>query len=126
MPDTGEALGNTAAGRSLGWARPRYMSACFGLLDKQLVVKAHGRGGALRRAPVADGSDVSVDDATGTATIRPPVAETELYDPILATLQNEWAEDRGFRALAIEETAHQGRRPTGGQWTRADLVGVGM
>ncbi|MCX2966294.1 hypothetical protein [Gordonia aquimaris] len=63
---------------------------------------------------------------TCTATIRPPVAETELYEPILATLQNEWEEDRGFRALAIEETAHQGRRPTGGQWTRADLVGVGM
>ncbi|MYR07757.1 hypothetical protein GTV32_16255 [Gordonia sp. SID5947] len=43
---------------------------------------------------------------------------------MLAALQNEWAEDRGFQA--IEETAHQGRRRTGGQWTRPDLVAVGM
>ena len=89
-------------------------------------MNADGRGGALRRAPVTDDSDVSVDDAACSATIRPPVAEAELYEPILASLKTGWSEDRGFNALVIEETAHQGRRPTGGYWTRPDLVAVGM
>ncbi len=126
LPDSREALGNTAARTYLGWNRSRYERARAGLLEKQLVVRARGRGGALRRAPVTDDSDVSVDDAACSVTIRPPVAEAELYEPILATLKTGWSEDRGFNALVIEETAHQGRRPTGGYWTRPDLVAVGM
>lgn len=123
IPDD-ESIGNTAARTVLGWSKLRYQRARQGLLDKQLVVKARGRGGALRRAPVVE-HGIDVDTANDVVRIRPPQPESALYKPILKTLRGEWSEDRGFEALVIEQLAHQGRRDTGGQWTRPDLVAVG-
>ncbi|EON32878.1 hypothetical protein GTC6_10976 [Gordonia terrae C-6] len=123
LPDAGDPLGNTTARRQLGWTKYRYGRARQGLLDKQLVLKAPGQGGALRRAPIAE--DLSIDAAAGATTIRPPVAESSLYAPIRETLQSEWAENRGFHSFVVEETAFQGRRKTGGPWTRPDLVAIG-
>ncbi|MDS1113821.1 hypothetical protein RD149_08575 [Gordonia westfalica] len=125
LPNTGEPLGNTAARRKLGLTKSRYARARQGLLDKQLVLKAPGQGGALRRAPVTGDSELSATDSDSIPTIRPPVAESKLYGPIRTTLGNEWADDRGFHSFVIEETAHQGRRRTGGSWTRPDLVAIG-
>ncbi len=125
LPASGEPTGNTSARRKLSLTKSRYARARQGLLDKQLVLKAPGQGGALRRAPVTEGSELSATDGGSVPTIRPRVAETALYGPIRETLDKEWADDRGFHSLVIEETAHQGRRRTGGSWTRPDLVAIG-
>lgn len=125
LPDTLDPLGNTTARRQLGWNKARYARARAGLLDKQLVLRAAGKGGALRRAPVTDDSRFNVDPTTDKTTIRPPVPESALYAPILQKLKAQWADDRNFYPLVVEETAHQGRRKTGGRWTRPDLVAIG-
>lgn len=39
-------------------------------------------------------------------------------------LRNDWAKDRRANFLSVENTAHQGRRTTGGTWSRPDLVTV--
>ncbi|OLB82734.1 MAG: hypothetical protein AUI14_00070 [Actinobacteria bacterium 13_2_20CM_2_71_6] len=50
--------------------------------------------------------------------------ELAIYEPVREVIAGSWARDRGITALIVEITAQQGRRPTGGTWTRPDLVGV--
>lgn len=64
-----------------------------------------GRGGAVRRA--------HPDESTTAAES----AEAE---------QIGQAKERGIKSPAVEITASQGRKPTGGRWTRPDLVSVAV
>ena len=48
--------------------------------------------------------------------------ESDLYEPVAKVLKNEWARDLRFRSQVVEVTARQGRRDTGGTWTRPDIV----
>ena len=120
LPVDGTAIGNASARQNLGWNKTRYVRAKDGLLEKTMITRARGRGGAIRR--IADGPD----NASHAGSVRMPVPELDLYAPILQTLGGEWADERNFRALAIEQTAFGGRRRTGGTWTRPDLVAVGI
>ena len=54
------------------------------------------------------------------------VHETDLYPDIQATLGTFWAKERQIEPLAVEITAAQGRKATGGWWTRPDLVSVAV
>ena len=54
------------------------------------------------------------------------VREAGLYLPIQRTLTTFWAKERQIEPLAVEITAGQGRRVTGGRWTRPDLVSVAV
>ncbi len=114
--DEGEAesLGNVSARRLLGWAKPKYEKARAGLLDKGMVKRAHGRGGALRRLP-------------GWENVTLPASrERKLYPPLIATLRGDWSDERSLKPLHIEVTADGGSADTGGRWTRPDLVAVGL
>lgn len=52
--------------------------------------------------------------------------EAEFYDPIAVWLRSCWAPRESLREPLIEITANQGRRQTGGLWSRPDLVVVGI
>ena len=67
--------------------------------------------------------EVGIPDSVGEAELvgeaaPASVREVELYSPIRETLQNYWAKERQIEPLAIEITAAQGRRRTGGRWTQ--------
>lgn len=126
LPEDGSPVGNGFARSKLGWPKSRYGKAKDGLLGKQLVSKGVGGGGTLRRATVAEDSDIEVDSSKGIVTVKPPVAELDLYAPVLKTLTGAWSADRDFDPLVIEDVANLGRRSTGGKWTRPDLVAVGV
>lgn len=126
IPEDGTSVGNVTARSKVGFAKGRYRTAKDGLLDKHLIVRARGGGGAIKRAAVAEGSDIEIDHVNGVATVKPPVAESKLYAPLLKTLSGSWGEDRGFTPITIEDVANLGRRETGGKWTRPDLVTVGV
>ena len=49
-------------------------------------------------------------------------SESDLYDPVADVLRKQWARDLRFRSHVVEVTARQGRRDTGGTWTRPDIV----
>ena len=61
----------------------------------------------------------------GEATLA-YVHEAELYPPIRHTLETFWAKERQIEPLAVEITAAQGSRITGGRWTRPDLVSAAV
>ncbi len=52
--------------------------------------------------------------------------EADLYPHIKETLKTFWARERHIEPLAVEITAAQGRKATGGRWTRPDLVSVAV
>jgi len=128
LPLDGTAVGNTALIRQLGWSENRYWYARDSLLEAGTVVRAKGRGGAVRRL-LSDKSVMSSVTAeaeiVGEATLA-YVHEADLYPQTRDTIEAFWAKERQIEPLAVEITASQGRRATGGRWTRPDLVSVAV
>lgn len=128
VPADGSTVGNTALTRQLGWTGNRYWYARDSLLETGVIVRARGRGGAVRRAHPDEGATAA---ASGEAELIGEAAlaylhEADLYSPIKATLETSWAKERQIEPLAVEVTASQGRKATGGRWTRPDLVSVAV
>ncbi|MEV6489944.1 hypothetical protein AB0M20_15175, partial [Actinoplanes sp. NPDC051633] len=67
---------------------------------------------------VASGVDAA---ASIEASIQ---SELALYEPMRAVIAGEWARDHRVEPLAVEVTALQGSRLTGGVWSRPDIVSV--
>jgi hypothetical protein len=81
------------------------------------------------------GDVIEVDDTTtGDGSVRPRRAaqttldvrpsELPLYEKICSVVAEDWARQHGIEPLVTEVTALQGSRPTGGPWTRPDVVCV--
>jgi hypothetical protein len=122
-------VGNTYLIHQLKWAEKRYWYARDCLLESGELVRAKGRGGAVRRAH-PDQSTATVAETAAAERIAEValerVHETDLYKPIKETLRTFWAQERQIHPLAVEITASQGRKATGGRWTRPDLVSVAV
>jgi hypothetical protein len=128
VPADGSTAGNTALRRQLGWSGNRYWYARDYLLEAGVLVRAKGRGGAVRRAhPEENAATPATAEAEliGQAALA-YVHEADLYPPIRETLETSWAKERQIKPLAVEITAAQGRKATGGRWTRPDLVSVAV
>jgi hypothetical protein len=128
VPADGSTVGNTSLIRQLGWAENRYWYARDLLLGAGVVVRAKGRGGAVRRAHPDEGTvqaGSTEAELVGEAALA-YLHEADLYPPIRETLATFWAKERQIEPLAVEVTASQGRRATGGRWTRPDLVSVAV
>lgn len=48
--------------------------------------------------------------------------ESRLYEPLARVLKEKWVPDKRFDSPAIEITARQGARETGGKWSRPDIT----
>ncbi len=90
------------------------------LFNKGLVSKAMGKGGATVLVQQSiEKTDIEMEKEIETAK----KSEQALYEPLKKTLKEYWAKDNGFEEnLVIEVTANQGRRQTGGKWSRPDIV----
>lgn len=128
VPPDGTAVGNISLIRQLGWSEKRYWYARDSLLETGVLVRAKGGGGAVRRTHV-DESTVTAESAEaegiGTAALIYK-HEVDLYPPIRETLWDSWSKERQIDPLAVEITASQGGKVTGGRWTRPDLVSVAV
>jgi hypothetical protein len=129
VPVDGSAVGNITLIRQLGWSDKRYWYARDYLLETGVLVRAKGGGGAVRRAHIDDDTEASESArATNIGEIaRAYVHEVDLYKPLRATLGEFWTKERYTKPpLAVEITASQGSKATGGRWTRPDLVAVAV
>lgn len=131
VPPGGGTIGNQKARQQLGWDEERYWGARDALVDRGLIARGVGRGGTVYRVvqgPRAQEVTVSVPvtDSTDAASIAAAVIQREegLYEPLSDVLRGAWARDRRSSLLAVEVVARQGRRSTGGTWSRPDIVTV--
>jgi hypothetical protein len=87
------------------------------LIDQNQVAKAMGQGGA----------SVFIPQATVPEEIQEEKKlkgkERQLYDPLIKTLNDEWAPDNGIKTPYIVcKTAEMGKKDTGGKWSRPDIT----
>jgi hypothetical protein len=106
---------------ALDWDDERMWKPLESLAAKNLIKTGPGYGGTVRRLTPTPGQvepDVTVPQQQSV--------ETSLYDPLENVLRNRWAQTMKLDDFIVQTTAKQGRRDTGGTWTRPDLIVVAV
>lgn len=87
------------------------------LIDDGLIVQGRGRGGSVHGV-------LAKTEEEPPPLMQPPVpiAERNLYPSFQAAITSGYFKDNRIKRFVSEITASQGRRSTGGRWTRADLT----
>ena len=127
VPPDGTSAGNNFLREKLGLTIADYQATVDVLVDDGVLERWRGRGGTLRRTSSsielkartkASAEEERVDRDTSS---KSRVLEAKLYPPFLASLRL-WANDQGWTQHVVNQLAFQGRRSTGGVWTRPDFV----
>ncbi|MEO8902407.1 MAG: hypothetical protein ABI488_10495 [Polyangiaceae bacterium] len=127
IPANGSAIGNTSVMRALEWAENEYWEVRNRLVDRGALELGRGKGGSVRRvlepaaAPQSESSAPSASETPPNAPNTERPSEAELYEPIKGVLEGPWVRDKRFESAIVQVTALQGRRATGGKWTRPDI-----
>ncbi len=89
------------------------------LIDEGLIAVGRGYGGTVKRVTP------QVETATELASepTLPLVSQSEasLYEPFVKSMES-FAKAEGLDSMVLLRTAMQGRRQTGGKWTRPDVT----
>jgi hypothetical protein len=109
-------IGNGSLRRKLDWTEERYWHIRNLLVQAGLLRTGRGKGGSVQRVIPVGAAE------TEELVARARVAESDLYGPIIETLRSDWIPDHQIQDYVIHLTAHQGRRDTGGKWTRPDIA----
>jgi hypothetical protein len=118
----GGHAGNVTLQRELGWNDDQYWPIRDRLVDSGKLELGRGKGGSVSLVAPTEVPGIATSPTTSPTTTDLNIAEGDLYQPIAKVLRNEWARDMRFRSHVVEVTARQGRRETGGTWTRPDIV----
>lgn len=96
------------------------------LIEDGAIQSGRGYGGTVRRVLVEKEPpepQAAVAVAEAVASIQ---AEADLYEPFHDAIQKGYTRTHGIRRFVSEITARQGRRLTGGKWTRPDMTLLAM
>lgn len=125
VQELGGSAGNTALQRALDWAEEDYWPIRDRLVDLGSLRRYRARGGAVAFVPPPQPVQPAQAEPGQPAGQQPAAlapTERDLYEPVATVLRGQWARDSRFRHQIVEITASQGRRNTGGTWTRPDIV----
>ncbi len=128
VPDDGSCVGNGRLRRELDWKEGKYWKTRDSLVEKGYLAVGFGRGGSVYRL-----GDEELGEEEAEEEVREEdvpfgydSGEESLYAPILQMLKNNWQQlFPGFPAPTkhwVDSSPRQGRRMTGGRWTRHLLV----
>ncbi len=120
--ERGGHAGNVTLQKELGWNTDQYWAIRDRLIDSGHLQLGRGRGGSVSLVAPADLANSTTEAPLVAGVERQALAEGELYGPVSEVLRKDWARDMRFRSHVVEITARQGRRDTGGTWTRPDIV----
>jgi hypothetical protein len=128
----GNRAGNTTLQRELGWEETKYWKIHELLFKEGQIEKARGYGGSVILAqhdtPTATAA-AEPRDSLAPATVESVAealveyaSELQLYPVVKKQLEAHWTLMHQLDDCHCEITALQGRRDTGGSWSRPDLV----
>jgi hypothetical protein len=136
LPADGTAIGNKTLRSSLGWDQEKYWSIRDSLVDREFLRLGRGKGGSVARIIATGGDAVVVPAADDIAAVpgagdlaepdKQCTKEDALYGPLADVLRDKWTKELRLEQCVIQVTARQGRRETGGTWTRPDIVVVSV
>lgn len=128
VPADGTSVGNKTLREQLGWDEDTYWKIRNRVIANGDLEKGRGKGGSVKRvsapeasAAIAEQADEVADEARELYAV-----EAQLYEPMREVIANAWAKSRGVIPTTVEVTARQGKRDTGGRWTRPDIVSVAV
>lgn len=120
----GKKAGNKKARYALNLDEQTYWRARKVVLDRGDAIRGTGKGGSTQLlANSVQSASVMTPIPVVTGA---PSNEDGWYTPLHNVLQADWRAERGFDEMVIEITARQGRRNTGGKWTRPDISVVAL
>jgi hypothetical protein len=126
VPESGANIGNvslrnqlqeriTALGDAL--TDEEYWPLRDYVIDQGLIEQGRGRGGSVHRVAAAPPAE-----AAAAPEVIAAVAEADLYEPFHAAVRAGYTKVNRIKRFISEITARQGRRSTGGKWTRPDVT----
>jgi hypothetical protein len=126
IPESGKPIGNINLRRRLSKeAKGRlggdlsdgdYWSIRNQLLDDGKIVRGAGLGGSVKRV-LTEG-----EAKQGGTRVAGQARENDLYKPFSSTITSVFTKVKQIEHFVCQITANQGRRQTGGQWTRPDIT----
>lgn len=116
--DALEALGNSAGNISLkqklDWNADKYWRIQGLLYEAGEISKGRGKGGSV----------TLVEAEKPTTNLEEKRFEKDLYKPARDVIDGPWAKSNTLERRLVEVTAYQGRRDTGGKWSRPDVTAI--
>jgi hypothetical protein len=130
LADLGGRASNATLISAVGWDEAQYRKIHSELLEQGEIRKGKGRGGTVSLVegvqPTHSHASEKLNSTGSTAILdSEAVAELALYDPAKGQLEKHWKERQKLYDFHVENTSMQGRRETGGSWSRPDLIVVG-
>lgn len=95
------------------------------------IILGKGKGGSVRLSEselgIAESEMASQSDQNDAKkTNKKLKKEIDTYDGIFKTLNDAWIKNQKYPNAWTQITAHQGKRETGGKWTRPDIAMVSV
>jgi hypothetical protein len=87
------------------------------LIDEGAIQQGKGKGGSVRRVVIE--TETAYDRAPGTVKLE---GEVKLYERFQKAITSGYGPANRIKRFISEITASQGRRSTGGKWTRPDMT----
>jgi hypothetical protein len=120
IPGDGKPIGNISLQKKSGFREDEYWSLRNQLIEQGKIGKARGKGGSVYRLL----AKVSATAKKRTSSRKG--VEADLYPSFEKWLANFWAKDANLTTFFAERTANQGKKSTGGKWTRPDFAVVAI
>lgn len=86
------------------------------LIDSGKISKGRGKGGSVYLLEIAQ-PEVKKDEPK-----KPRIKENDLYEPFIKVVKEFWVKDNDIDEYLIANTSNQGKKKTGGRWTRPDVT----
>lgn len=138
VPESGENVGNVSLREQLRMkiasqgdvlSDEDYWLLRDSLIDSGVLEQGRGRGGSIHRIKAAsESAEAQFPEPPGVVaplqvvSEPPQFTEASLYEPFHKAIVSGYTKDNRLKRYISEITAHQGRRVTGGKWTRPDLT----
>ncbi len=110
------SAGNKALREKLHWAEDKYFRTRQLLIEEGLVQIGRGKGGSVYLL-----GDTSDEKDVSTVESQVPEVEKDHYLRVVTKLEKQLKQD--FKDAIVEQTAHQGGKPTG-KWSRPDILAI--
>ena len=122
VPEGGSSVGNKWLRERLTWEPARYFQIRDRLVERKVLSTGRGRGGSVYRLRPISGPKLR-EEATPPGGRRYR-KEADLYSPIAEALRDGLSKTLDHQRFLVQSTGKQGRKATGGMWTRPDITVV--